>query len=69
MLPFGLKRLRALLRERHVGRLTVKKRGSALDPEALRRQLRLTGDEEATVVLTRAAGEPVVLVVRPAPAG
>lgn len=69
VLPFGLKRLRALLRERHVGRLTVKKRGSALDPEALRRQLRLTGDEEATVVLTRAAGEPVVLVVRPALAG
>lgn len=69
VLPFGLKRLRALLRERRVGRLTVKKRGSALDPEALRRQLRLTGDEEATVVLTRAAGEPVVLVVRPATPG
>lgn len=69
VLPFGLKRLRALLRERRVGRLTVKKRGSAVDPEALRRQLRLSGDEEATVVLTRAAGEPVVLVVRPATPG
>ena len=36
MLPFGLKRLRTLLRERGVGRLTVKKRGTAVQPEALR---------------------------------
>ncbi|MGA8117080.1 MAG: class I SAM-dependent methyltransferase, partial [Actinocatenispora sp.] len=40
VLPFSLKRLRAVLRERGVGRLTIKKRGSALEPETLRRQLR-----------------------------
>jgi hypothetical protein len=41
----------------------VKKRGSAVEPEVLRRQLRLRGDEEATVVLTRVAGAPTVLLV------
>ena len=64
VLPFQLKRLRALLRSREVGRLTVKKRGSAVEPEALRRRLRLSGQGEATVVLTRVAGEPTVLLVR-----
>lgn len=64
VLPFQLKRLRALLRSRDVGRLTVKKRGSAVEPETLRRQLRLSGEAEATVVLTRVAGEPTVLLVR-----
>jgi len=65
VLPFGLKRLRALLRSRDVGRLTVKKRGTAVQPEELRRQLRLSGDAEATVVLTRVAGRQTVLLVRP----
>jgi THUMP domain-containing protein len=63
VLPFQLKRLRALLRARGVGRLTVKKRGSAIEPEALRRRLRLDGPAEATVVLTRVAGDPTVLLV------
>ena len=64
-MPFSLKKLRAVLRERGVGRVTVKKRGSALEPEALRRSLRLSGDAEATVVLTRVAGRPYVLLVDP----
>jgi SAM-dependent methyltransferase len=65
MLPFSLKGLRALLRARGVGRLTIKKRGSALEPEQLRRQLRLDGPHEATVVLTRVAGRPTVLLCEP----
>ncbi|WP_336920764.1 class I SAM-dependent methyltransferase [Aquipuribacter sp. SD81] len=65
VLPWGLKRLRAHLREQGVGRVTVKRRGSPLDPEELRRALRLSGDGEATVVLTRRAGERVVLVCDP----
>lgn len=65
VLPFGLKRLRSLLRSRGIGTLTVKKRGSAVAPEALRRQLRLSGDGEATIVLTRVAGEQSVLIVTP----
>lgn len=67
VLPFGLKRLRAFLRARGVGRLTVKKRGSAIEPATLRSQLRLRGDAEATVVVTRVAGRPTVLVVEPVP--
>ncbi|NUS29638.1 MAG: class I SAM-dependent methyltransferase, partial [Streptomyces sp.] len=35
-LPFNVKKLKALLRERGVGILTVKKRGSAVEPEELR---------------------------------
>ncbi|MFG2008847.1 methyltransferase domain-containing protein [Micromonospora sp. NPDC048868] len=65
VLPFSLKRLRALLRERRVGRVEILKRGSALEPEKLRRDLRLTGDQAASLVLTRVAGAPTVLVCRP----
>ena len=65
VLPFSVKRLRAALRERGVGRLTVKKRGFAMEPEELIRQLRLTGDAEATVVLTRIGDSPVALLVTP----
>jgi hypothetical protein len=65
VLPFSVKRLRAALRARDVGRLTVKKRGSALDPDELRRSLRLSGAGTATVVLTRVAGAPVALLVDP----
>ena len=64
-LPFGLKRLRTYLRERGVGRLTIKKRGTAVVPETLRRQLDLRGGAEGTVVLTRVAGQQRVLVVEP----
>lgn len=62
--PFQLKRLRTWLRDRNVGRLVIKKRGTAVEPEQLRRQLRLTGPEEATIVLTRLQGRQSVIVVR-----
>ncbi|SCE78816.1 Methyltransferase domain-containing protein [Micromonospora viridifaciens] len=65
VLPFSLKRLRALLRERGMGRVEILKRGSALTPEQLRRDLRLAGDAAASLVLTRVAGAPTVLVCRP----
>jgi SAM-dependent methyltransferase len=70
VLPFSLARLRALLRERRVGRVTVKKRGSAVEPEVLRRELRLAGPGEAVVVLTRVAGAPTVMLCEaPTPPG
>jgi SAM-dependent methyltransferase len=69
VLPFSLKRLRALLRERRVGRVEILKRGSALEPEKLRRDLRLAGDQPASLVLTRVAGAPTVLVCQPVQAG
>lgn len=64
-LPFQLKRLRAYLRQRHIGHVTIKKRGSPLEPEALRQQLQLTGDQEATLFLTHVHGRPFVLIGRP----
>ncbi|MTK00865.1 methyltransferase domain-containing protein [Micromonospora sp. CP22] len=66
VLPFSLKRLRALLRERRVGRVEILKRGSAVEPERLRRDLRLAGDQPASLVLTRVDAAPTVLVCRPA---
>ncbi|NLF04017.1 MAG: class I SAM-dependent methyltransferase [Actinomycetales bacterium] len=62
-MPFNVKRLRAYLRERGVGRVTIKKRGTAVTPEALRSQLALKGDASATLVLTRIAGAQHVIVV------
>lgn len=62
-MPFNLKRLRAALRARGIGRVTVKKRGSPLAPEDLIRQLKLDGDgEAAVVVLTRVAGQHTALI-------
>ncbi|WP_328968952.1 THUMP-like domain-containing protein [Streptomyces sp. NBC_00239] len=68
VLPFNLKKLKALLREREVGVLTVKKRGSAIEPEELRRKVKLQGRNSATVFLTRVAGAPSMLIGAPATA-
>jgi hypothetical protein len=66
-LPFGLKRLRAALRERKVGRVTVKKRGSPMQPEELIRALRLKKDEqgERVLFLTHLRGRPIVVICYP----
>ena len=64
-LPYREKALRAALRERGVGRLTIKKRGVDVVPEELRKRLALSGDAEATIVLTRVAGAGTALLVRP----
>ena len=65
-LPFSLKRLRAALRGRDVGGVTIKKRGSALDIERLRKDLRLSGKNSAVVVLTRIGEHPYALICEPA---
>lgn len=64
-LPYREKQLRAALRERGIGRLTIKKRGVDVVPEQLRKRLTLQGDEEATLVLTRVAGTGTALLVAP----
>jgi THUMP domain-containing protein len=64
-LPFSLKKLRALLRTRGVGRVVVKKRGSPIEPETLARQLRGPGTGSAVLVVTRVAGAPTVLLCEP----
>ncbi len=64
-LPYREKALRAALRERGIGRLTIKKRGVDVVPEQLRKRLDLQGDDEATIVLTRVSGSGTALLVRP----
>ena len=64
-LPYREKALRAALRERGIGRLTIKKRGVDVVPDQLRKRLSLSGDGEATLVLTRASGHGTALLVEP----
>ncbi|MFI0238825.1 class I SAM-dependent methyltransferase [Streptomyces sp. NPDC016845] len=70
-LPFNVKKLKALLREREVGVLTVKKRGSAVEPEELRRKVmpKPYGKRAVTVFMTRVAGAPTMLLGGPVALG
>ncbi len=61
-MPFNLKNLREYLRVRNIGRVTVKKRGSAITPEDLMSKLRLKGAESCTLVLTRYATQHIVII-------
>jgi len=63
--PYREKPLKAALRERGIGRLTIKKRGVSVVPDELRKRLSLRGDAESTLVLTRIAGKGTALLVEP----
>jgi len=52
-LPFDRKQLRAELRRREIGTLEIKKRGSDVVPELLRKELQLKGKGTATLIITR----------------
>lgn len=64
-MPLRVKALRAWLRRRGIGAVTVKKRAASLDAEALRRALRGPGEQRATLVVTSVAGRVAALVVAP----
>jgi len=65
-MPFGLKPLRAALKRLGYGDVVVKKRGSAIVPDELRRRLRLDGaGPTATVVVTRVDGKPWMFLTHP----
>ncbi|MGC5627325.1 class I SAM-dependent methyltransferase [Georgenia sp. Z1344] len=61
----GAKGLARALAAREIGDLTIKQRGSGVKVEDVRRRLRLTGPNRATLVLTRAQGRHVALLVEP----
>jgi SAM-dependent methyltransferase len=61
-MPFNGKKLKAYLRERNIGTVTVKKRGTAVTPEMLIPQLKLKGSESRTLVLTRYQGQQIVII-------
>jgi hypothetical protein len=64
ILPLRVKQLKGLVRQRQIGRLEIKKRGVEHDPEQLRRQLDPSGDNEATLLLTRIAGRATAILAR-----
>lgn len=59
---FNVKTLREHLRKREVGRVTMIKRGSSIDSGELTAKLKLAGRDHRDIILTRAAGEQVMIV-------
>ncbi|GLZ35389.1 hypothetical protein Lesp02_75760 [Lentzea sp. NBRC 105346] len=59
---YAEKALRALLRKHDVGRLEILVRGLDVDPNTLRKRLKLAGSDEATVVLTRIGHRPTAFL-------
>ncbi len=64
VMPYQIKRLRAWLAARGIGRLEIKKRGVPLEPEQVRRELQTGGDGESTIMLARIAGRITAVVAR-----
>ncbi|MBO1769687.1 class I SAM-dependent methyltransferase [Agrococcus sp. TF02-05] len=56
VLPLDERRIAQRLRQLGIGELEIKKRGADVDPAALRKRLKLKGDERATLVATRVGG-------------
>lgn len=65
--PFDVRRLKALLRQRRIGQLEIKKRGVDVDPERLRQQLQVAGDGRATLFLARRGKSITALLTRRRP--
>ncbi|MGM1028714.1 MAG: class I SAM-dependent methyltransferase [Actinomycetota bacterium] len=60
------RRIAQRLRELGIGELEIKKRGADIDPAALRKRLKLQGDERATLIVTRIGGRHrAILADRP----
>jgi SAM-dependent methyltransferase len=59
---YSEKPLRALLRARSVGTLEILVRGLDVDPNTLRKRLKLAGEVSATVVLTRIGDTPTAIL-------
>ncbi|MEX0678432.1 MAG: hypothetical protein WD063_15235 [Pirellulales bacterium] len=64
VLPLDVKRLGALLRARGIGRLEIKVRSVDQDPGQLRRRLRVVGDREATLLVTRIEKRVMAILAR-----
>ncbi len=64
--PYSRKRLQAALSARNAGRVIIKKRGFPLEPEEIRKSLKLRGPEEVTVILARVGSGHQVFLCSPA---
>lgn len=63
--PYQRKRLQAALTARNAGRVIIKKRGFPLEPEEIRKSLKLRGPEEVTVILARVGSGHQVFLCGP----
>jgi len=80
VMPYNVKALKAWVKAEGIGVLDIKKRGTAVTPEELRKQLlpggknaagknagsKKGGNKTATLVLTRIGEDRVAIVVEPA---
>lgn len=66
-MPYSEKTLRAQVRTRGVGVLTLKTRGVKIDEPALRRKLKLDGPATATVLVTPVGGRTTMFFLDPLP--
>jgi hypothetical protein len=64
-LVFDRKKLKAYVRDHNIGILEIKKRGSDVSPEELRKQLSPKGEGAATLIVTRVGDAHRVLVAQP----
>jgi hypothetical protein len=64
-LVFDRKKLKGYLREKNIGILEIKKRGSDITPEQLRKEMSLKGENAATLIVTRVGDAHRVLVTQP----
>ncbi|HEX2951363.1 MAG TPA: class I SAM-dependent methyltransferase [Armatimonadota bacterium] len=62
VIPWNLKRLNVVLKERGIKHITIKKRGFPLTPEELRPKLKLSGSGHATLICTKIHGKPAVIL-------
>ncbi|MBP86573.1 MAG: hypothetical protein CMJ64_07655 [Planctomycetaceae bacterium] len=60
VLPLDTKRLRAMLRDKEIGRLEIKVRGVQVKPEELRIQIQSRGDQKATILVFQSEGSTCV---------
>ena len=59
---YDVRKLRDQLKAGNVSRVTIVKRGSLIDADEMLGKLKLAGSEHRVVLLTRAAGEQVMIV-------
>jgi hypothetical protein len=64
VLPLRVRAIAQHLRKQGIGRLEIKQRGVDVDPEKLRRDLKLRGDNAATLLITPVSGRPAAIVAR-----
>jgi hypothetical protein len=76
VMPYNVKALKAWVKDNGIGVLDIKKRGTSVTPEELRKQLlpagkgnsknsKKAGNKTATLVLTRIGEDRVAIVVEP----